>query len=136
MKAPDVVLRNALLADATFAGLAGTRLHPLQVPRDTALPFVTYRRSALRRTQTLAGPMGVPTASIEYTVVGTTYASARTVADAIRAVLDGYNGTSENTTVRQTSLEDEADELAQLQGAELSDVFTIRQTYDVMYQET
>jgi hypothetical protein len=73
---------------------------------------------------------------IEYDIVATTYEAARTLADAIRGVLDGYNGTADNTTVRQTSLEDESDQFASLNGAEMPDLYIVRQTYEVLWQET
>jgi hypothetical protein len=136
MKAPDVVLRNALLGNATITGLVASRVRPVMFPASTQLPYVAYRRTGIKREQTLAGPMGVPTVTMEFSVFGSTYESARTVADAVRAVLDGYNGTSENTTVRQTSLESEADDLVQLAGAEIANTYLITQTYDVIYQET
>ena len=136
LKCPSTVLRAALVADATFAGLAGTKVYPLAADTDATLPWVTWRRTAIRRQPTLAGPMGVPRLIIEYTVFAATYESARTVADAMRQVLDGYTGTADNTTVRQTSLEDESDDFATLNGAELPDAYAVRQTYEVLWQET
>ncbi len=135
MKAPDVVLRSVLVGNASFTALAGTRIHPLMVPAGTALPWVVYRRLGITREQGLGGPIGAPKVRIEYTAVGATYAAARTLADAMRAILDGYNGTSDNTTVNNVSLDDEADDLAQLDGAEFPNAFAVRQTYEVIYQE-
>lgn len=136
LKCPSTVLRAALVANATVAGLLGTKIYPLAADTDASLPWVTWRRSAIRRQPTLSGPMGVPIVTIEYTVFAATYESARTVADAIRQVLDGYTGTADNTTVRQTSLEDESDDFATLNGAELPDAYAVRQTYEVLWQET
>lgn len=136
LKCPSTVLRAALVANATVAGLLGTKIYPLAADTDASLPWVTWRRSANRRQPTLSGPMGVPIVTIEYTVFAATYESARTVADAIRQVLDGYTGTADNTTVRQTSLEDESDDFATLNGAELPDAYAVRQTYEVLWQET
>lgn len=136
LKSPETVLRSTLLADATVAGLLGTRIYPLAADADATLPYVTWRRSSVRREPTLAGPMGVPTVTIEYDCVASTYAGARTLADAMRAVLDGFNGTIDNTTVRQTSLEDESDQFATLSGADLPDLYIVRQTYEILWQET
>ena len=136
LKSPESVLRSALVANAGVSALLGTRIYPLAADTDATLPWVTWRRSAIRREQTLSGPMGVPTVVVEYDIVATTYEAARTLADAIRGVLDGYNGTADNTTVRQTSLEDESDQFATLNGAELPDLYIVRQTYEVLWQET
>ena len=136
LKSPEFVLRAALVADATVSSLLGTKIYPLAADADDTLPWVTWRRSAIRRQQTLSGPVGVPAIRLEYDIVATTYEAARTLADAIRGVLDGYNGTADNTTVRQTSLEDESDQFASLNGAELPDLYIVRQTYEVLWQET
>jgi hypothetical protein len=54
----------------------------------------------------------------------------------MRAVLDGYGGTVDNTTVRQTSLDDESDELANLAGGPMPDTYVVRQSYEILWQET
>jgi hypothetical protein len=99
------------------------------------MPFVTWRRSGIQREQTLGGPMGMPRVSVEYSIYGTTYEEARQVADAMRLVLDGYGGTSNNTEVKQTSLEDESDDFVQLAGADLPPVYQVTQRYDCWWSE-
>lgn len=136
MKSPEAVLRSALVANATVAGLIGTRIYPVLAPATASLPFVTWRRVAIRRQQTLGGPAGMPVTSVEYSIFGTTYEQARAVADAMRSVLDGYGGTANNTEVKQTSLEQESDDFVTLGGAELPPAFQITQQYDVFWQET
>lgn len=136
LKSPESVLRTALLANATVAGLVGTKVYPLAADADATLPWVTWRRTGIRREQTLSGPMGVPAVRVEYQIVATTYEAARTLADAMRAVLDGYTGTADNTTVRLASLEDESDEFASLNGDQLPDTYVVRQTYEILWQET
>jgi hypothetical protein len=136
LKAPEAVLRAALVADATVSGLIASRIYPLMSSPETPLPFVLWRRTAARREQTLATPMGVPITTVEYSVYAATYEAARTIADAMRAVLDGYGGTADNTTVRQTSLDDESDELANLAGGPMPDTYVVRQSYEILWQET
>ena len=142
MKSPEAVLRSALVANATFAALAGAKVFPVIAPEKDAagakvgLPFVTWRRVAIRRQQTLAAPMGMPVTSLEYSIYGTTYEQTREVADAMRAVLDGYGGTANNTEVKQTSLEQESDDFVTLAGAELPPAYQITQQYDIWWQET
>lgn len=79
--------------------------------------------------------MGMPRVSVEYSIYGTTYEQARELADAMRVVLDGYGGTADNTEVKQTSLEDESDDFAQLAGADLPPVYQVTQRYDVWWNE-
>lgn len=136
MKSPEAVLRSALVANATVAGLIGTRIYPVLAPATASLPFVTWRRAGIRRQQTLSAPMGMPITSVEYSIYGVTYEQAREVADAMRAVLDGYGGTANNTEVKQTSLEQESDDFVTLGGAELPPAYQVTQQYDVFWQET
>lgn len=136
MKSPEAVLRSALIANATVSGLIGTRIYPVLAPAVAQLPLVTWRRSGIARSQTLGAPMGVPQVSVEYSIFAATYETAREIADAMRVTLDGYGGTVDNTTVRQTSLENESDEFVQLQGSDLPAVYQITQSYDVWWQES
>lgn len=136
MKSPEAVLRSALVASTAVTSLVSARIYPVLAPATAALPFVTWRRVAIRRQQTLGGPSGMPVTSVEYSIFGTTYEQAREVADAMRSVLDGYGGTANNTEVKQTSLEQESDDFVTLGGAELPPAFQITQQYDVFWQET
>jgi hypothetical protein len=136
VKSPEAVLRSALIANATVAGLVSNRVYPVVAPASAALPFVTWRRVAIRRQQTLGAPMGMPVTSVEYSIYGATYEQAREVADAMRSVLDGYGGTSNNTEVKQTSLEQESDDFVTLAGAELPPAYQITQQYDTFWIES
>lgn len=136
MKSPESVLRAALVGNGTVVALIGTRVYPVIAPATAALPFVTWRRVAVKRQQTLGAPMGLAITSVEYSIYGVTYEQAREVADAMRQVLDGYGGTANNTEVKQTSLEQESDDFVTLAGAELPPAFQITQQYDTFWQET
>lgn len=135
-KAPEIVLRSALVADARVASLVGPRIYPILAPASAALPLITWRRTSINREQTLARPMGVPKVTVDFAIYGESYEQARELADAVRSVLDGYGGTVENTEVNQASLENEADDFVTLSGADMPTVYQITQTYDVMWQET
>lgn len=136
LKSPEAVLRSALVGSTAVTSLVSTRIYPLLAPATAALPFITWRRTGINREQTLAAPMGVPRVTIDYAVYATTYESARSVADQMRRILDGYNGTVDNTQVRHTSLENEVDDFVTLQGADMPPVYSVTQTYDVSWQET
>lgn len=136
LKSPEAVLRSALVGNAGFLALAGSRVYPLLAPKTAALPFVAYRRSGIERTQTIGGPVGTPRVRVEFGVYATTYEAARDVADAMRKVLDGYKGTVDNTEVKYVALDDESDDFVQLAGADLPAVYQVTQTYTVLWQET
>jgi hypothetical protein len=124
-----------MVGTTAVTSLVSSRIYPVLAPASAALPFVTWRRSGIDREQTLGGPMGMPRVSVEYSIYGTTYEEARQVADAMRRVLDGYGGTSDNTEVKQASLEDESDDFVQLAGADLPPVYQVTQRYDVWWSE-
>lgn len=135
LKSPETVLARALAAAPEVAILVGTRAYPVLAPASASLPFMTWRRAAIDREQTLGVPAGMPRVTVEFSIYATTYQSARQVADSVRAVLDGYGGSFENTTVQQAALQDESDDFVTLAGTDLPPVYQITQRYDVMWSE-
>jgi len=136
MKSPETVLRSALVSSANVSALVGSRIYPILAPQTAALPFIVWRRSGISREHTLAGPMGVPTVSVEMQLLANTYEQARELADKVRVVLDGYGGTLNNTEVKHVSLEQESDDFVQLAGGDLPPVYQVTQTYNILWQET
>jgi hypothetical protein len=136
MKSPEAVMRNALVTTTVVSSIVSSRIFPLLAPQSAALPFITYRRSGIRRQQTLSGPMGVPQVSVDFDVYAATYEGARDLADKVRLSLDGYGGTFDNTEVRQVSLENEQDDFVQLAGAEMPPVYSVKLSFDCWWQET
>jgi hypothetical protein len=136
MKSPEAVLRTALVGSTAVTTLVGTRIYPVLAPASATLPFVTWRRTGIQREQTLRNPMGMPRVTLEFQIYGVTYDQTREVADAMRVVLDGYGGQSENTVVDQVSLENESDDFVSLGGAEMPPAYQITQTYDIRWQES
>lgn len=136
LKTPESVLRNALISDAAVTQHIGHRVLYDLAGSEDSLPFINYRRADISREQTLSYPMGVPRVSVEFTIYATTRLESRQIADEVRRVLDGFGGSFDNTTVKQTSLESESDEVITLDGSELPGVYAVTQTYDIWWQET
>jgi hypothetical protein len=141
-KSPESVLWNALISDASVTSIVGHKVYPQLAPAADDMPFITWRRTANQREQTFTGPMGVPTGpmgvpkvSVDFLLFAGTYLQVRKLADAVRAVLDGYAATFDNTQVRQTSLESETDDIVSLDGSEVPNAYAVTQTYDVLWQE-
>jgi hypothetical protein len=55
-KSPETVLRAALVGNTSVTSLVGTRIYPVVAPASAAKPFVTWRRSGIRREQALSRP--------------------------------------------------------------------------------
>lgn len=134
-QSPETVLWNALISDASITSLVGSRVYPQLAPAVDSLPFITWRRSNISREQAFTTPIGVPRVSLDFIVFAATYFEARKIADAMRSVLDGFGGFFDNTTVKQTSLESESDDVVSLDGSEVPNAYAVTQTYDVMWQE-
>lgn len=136
LKSPEMVLHNAIISDASVTSHVGHRVYPHLAPAVDSLPFISWRRLSIRREQTLSDPMGVPFVQVEYLAFAESYLEARQIADAMRAVLDGYSGSFDNTTVRQTSLDAEEDQVVSLDGSEVPNAYAVSQTYEILWQET
>jgi hypothetical protein len=135
-KSPESVARSALVANTAVAAVIGTRVFPVLAPATAALPFATYRRSGVIRAHTLSGPMGSPTVNMALDIYAETYEAVRDLADKCRKVLDGYGGTMNNVEVKNVSLQNEADGFVQLAGGDLPPVYSVSQTYAILWQET
>jgi hypothetical protein len=135
-KSPEAVCRSALVADAAVAALVGTRVYPVIAPATADLPFVTFRRSGIQREHTLSGPMGMPVVQMTVDMYATTYEGVRELADRVRLSLDGYGtATAESVVVNNVSLDNEADGFVQLAGGEMPPVYSVTQTYSVIWVE-
>lgn len=136
LKSPEQVCRSAMVADAAVAALVGTRVYPVIAPATADIPFITWRRSGVQRQHTLAGPMGMPTVLLTVDIFAGTYEAVRDLADKVRLVLDGY-GTAEadSVVVKNVALENEVDGFVQLAGGEMPPVYSVTQTYSVMWVE-
>jgi len=136
MKSPETVLRVALANSTAVTALVGTRVFPVVAPAEAVYPFVTWRRVAVQRLQTLSIPVGLPRVTLDFSIYGATYDQARQVADAMRTVLDGYGGTVDNTVVHRASVENETDDFVTLTGAELPPSYAITMTVETWWTET
>jgi len=136
LKSPEAVIRNALVANAAVAAIVATRVFPVLAPASAPPPFACYRRSGVQRQQSLSGPIGMPTVVLTLDLYAETYEAVRDLADKCRACLDGY-GTSESdlVVVKNVSLDNESDGFAQLAGGETPPLYSVSQTYSILWQE-
>jgi hypothetical protein len=136
LKSPERLIGDALVAAPAIAELAGDRVYPVIAPASAALPFVTWRRQAVQREATLTGPSGVATVTLAVDMYATTYEGVRELADRCRQTLDGFNGALGNwISVRNVSLLNESDGFVQLAGGDLPPVYSVTQTYTILWQE-
>jgi hypothetical protein len=136
LKSPEQGLAVVLASDPAVAAVVGTRVYPVIAPATADLPFATWRRSSVSRQHTLSGPMGMPTIVLSVDLYATTYEAVRDLADRVRLALDGYGGSpSDSVVVDNVSLDNEADGFIQLAGGDVPPVYSVTQTYSIMWQE-
>lgn len=135
LKSPEAALRATLLASTAVSSLVSSRVFPILAPASASLPFITYRRTGIRREQSFTGPVGTPTVSVDLEFLATTYEGARDLADKARRALDGWGGTVSNVQVKVATLDNEQDDFVQLGGADMPPTYRVTQTYDVIWQE-
>lgn len=134
VKSPEQAVVDQLENDAAVAALLGDRIYPVIAPATASLPFATWRRQAVQREMTLGGPSGMPTVTLALDIFGTTYQGVREAADRCRAVLDGFRGAVGNSyTVSLVSLLNESDGFVQLAGGDLPPVYSVTQTYTILW---
>lgn len=105
----ETELRDKLLADGTVSGLVGTRIYPVVLPQGVTYPAIAYSRVSGERLHHLGGASGRGLPRISFSMWGRTYTEAYSVADAVRHVLDGFNGLL--TTIKASVLiENEMDD--------------------------
>ena len=82
-----------------LSGVAGGRIYlPGNVPQTPTLPFVSVKQvSTTDPSRSHGGKSGLLTQRFQFKCVDSTYYGALAVADAVRAVLVDFRGTSDNT---------------------------------------
>ena len=137
LKSPEQAAARALVADPAVAMILGQRIWPVIAPASASLPFATWRRTGVNRSQGLSGPTGATSVQLAVDVFSTTYEEAREAADRIRSVLDGWGGqVTDYVSVRNVSLETESDGFVQLAGGDLPPVYQVTQSFSILWQET
>lgn len=136
MKSPEKVIADVLTGDPLVAQMMGDRVYAVLAPASAGLPFATWRRVSVAREQTLSGPYGLPLVTLALDIYADTYEQVRELADRCRQALDGWGGDRGNyISVRLVSLLNEADGFVQLAGGDLPPVYSVTQTYTILWQE-
>ena len=123
---------SRMSGDGTLAGLVSTRIWPLDRQQNSVLPCVTYKRRdgdaeyGLWDAPVLLRPLW------EFDCYGETYASARAVADRVRALFDRLTGDVGGAFVAATLLGKDEGESVEVNG---SNVVRARLWFRMIYQE-
>lgn len=125
-------LKAALAANATLAGIVGTRILPINVPRTQGMPSLTYRVRAVRREQDLDGPNGIANARVQYTCRALNEADVDAVREELRNLFDGSSAAIGTIMVLNVYSSDEEDDYTD--AADSSDAGTYSQRFTLTYR--
>jgi hypothetical protein len=131
----EEAIYSHLIADAGVSALVSTRVYPLTIPQDIALPAIAYQRISGPRIAAHDGPTGLARARIQVTCQASTYTAAKGLAMEVRQALDGFRG----------SVTTEGDELVEVEASFLANEWdgyetvtgqsTIRVDFMLLYKE-
>lgn len=97
------IIRTALLSSAPLTALVGTRVYPELAPDEAALPFVVY---TIRAGDAADGSVPMWPVTVTANAYGESDGQAESVGQAVRAVLDGFNGSDASYLARALWLTD------------------------------
>ena len=97
------IIYAALAADSTIAGLVGTRIYPEEAPNETDLPQIVY---AVKAQEVAEGTVPMWPCTVTANCYAEDDAQAETIGQAIRDVLDGFNGSDASYLARGFVLSD------------------------------
>ncbi|MDE1161925.1 MAG: DUF3168 domain-containing protein [Acidobacteriaceae bacterium] len=91
---------DLLNTDTTLTSIIAGRIYPVLLPEPPTLPAITLRTLSAVPTYELTGALGMVVTRIEFTSWANDYATCKTIASAIRNVLDLFTGIlNDGTTV-------------------------------------
>lgn len=101
---------------AGLTALISTRVYLERIPQGATVPCLTYQRISTTRelTHDVSGSAGTARVRVQFDAWATTYLSAKAIADALRAALNGFKGTitsgSDTVVVQAALIEAESSE--------------------------
>lgn len=96
-----------LLADSALAALIGAKIYPDEIPQGVTYPAVFYLDISSVPLHTLVGQSVIDRPSKQFTVYASTKASAKAVANRLKALLSDYQGTLSGLEIQKIELQNE-----------------------------
>lgn len=91
---------SILAASAAVDAIAANRISPHQRLQSTALPAVTYRVEQVEPVRELAGTAGLFSARLTVSAIAETYASAKSLGNAVRNAVSAATGSHGGINVK------------------------------------
>lgn len=103
-------MRAYLLADAAIAAVVGGKCHDNQVPEQSSLPWIWYRRTGREAERLLDGTESIVTTRFAVECAADNPSGAEDLADLVRDRLDGQAGDIGGFTAKGVFVEDADDD--------------------------
>jgi hypothetical protein len=110
--ATDVIEKSLyyiLANDATIAGLVSTKIYPNHIPQSATAPMIVYVQITGDRDHVLGSATGYVKATFQLNLWDDDYSGARTLANAVRNLLDDYSGAVGTVVIHRILIENERD---------------------------
>jgi hypothetical protein len=127
----ESVIYSALTANTNVSAIVSTRVYPMVAPRSAAMPLLTYERASTDEIGIMSGVDGALTVHLSVDCWGTTYLGARSAADAVEGVLNGYSNTASDPVVIMVRREGERDIVEPPEAAEDKPLFRVSQDWAI-----
>ena len=101
------LLYGALSSDSGITTLVSTRIYPLKLPQDTPYPAVSYQRISNTGEQ---GSTALKETRYQLNAWADTYASAQTLATAIKTALEEHKDTDQTPGIKMARVVNELDD--------------------------
>lgn len=98
---------DILSNDAYLSARVGSKIFPVQVPEDTDFPAIVYSYPSLTPTNVKTGTSPLDVADVRIFLYFGRYSTGREVADRVRQLLDGLEGTHSDVEVDRVVFADE-----------------------------
>jgi hypothetical protein len=129
-------IRQYLLSKLAVTNIIGTRLYPVVLPQLESVPAIVYRRISGGHNHNIDKATGSAIPVFELDCWADTYAQAETLAEAVRGVMQGFDGTMGDTVVTACILDDETDDYEPPDEGSDRGVFSITLRYRIRYTES
>jgi hypothetical protein len=133
-------LRTYLLTKTSVTNLVASRIYPQVVPQkkeasDVAYPAIAYTRLGGDRTRSLGGANGQVMSSVQFSCFSYDYDTSEAVAEALRNVLECFQGTFDTTTVQGVFVEPPNDLDIPNQAADGLTIHQVMVSADIWFEE-
>ena len=125
-----------LLSKTGITNLVDDRINFSLAPQGEEFPQIGIAKTSGPRVHSHSGSSGLAHPRYQFHCWAATYAAAKSLADALRLVMDGYKGAMGGESIGAVLFLDEGDVLEIAAGNEAQRLHGIRQDYTIWHGET